>query len=258
MPKNFASNSVNHPRAAFDVNCSRRGFSTSSPKRKVSFDECVNINIKDNIDVTTRFLTSRYTTTRTRCDSPRPSVTCTSRSNPFTASRGAKKLPVKHGMSSKHTLSSLSRSGCLRKLDEEASLSEKGVTRRHFSASAVPSVSEDDMTLESASDCAMGANLLDTSSTSMSDSSDCSKENGEPQHFGWGHFVDFLPSVLEQQEREKKSHQKKGARSTFKSHAMTKASFRYSPYSDVSNRLAVTPVKPSTNDISAAMNNISL
>lgn len=255
MPKNFASNSVNHPRAAFDVNFSRWGFSTSSPKRKVSFDDSVDINIKDDIDVTTRFLTSRYTTTRTvRCDSPRPSSPCASRSNPFTASRGSKKLPVKHGMSSKHTLSSLSRSGCLRQLDEEASLSEKGVTRRHFS---VPSVSEDDMTLESLSDCSMGANILDTSSTSMSDSSDC-KENGAPQHFDWGHFVDFLPSVLEQRERERKSHQKKGARSTSKSRAMTKTSFRYSPYPDVSPRLAVTTVKPSTNDISAAMNNISL
>ena len=253
MPKNFASNSVNHPRAAFDVNFSRWGFSTSSPKRKVSFDDSVDNTIKDDIDVTTRFLTSRYTTTRMGCDSPRPSSPCASRSNPFTASRGSKKLPVKHGMSSKHTLSRLSRSGCLRQLDEEASLSEKGVTRRHFS---VPSVSADDMTLASLSDCSIGANILDASSASMSDSSDC-EENGSPQHFDWGHFVDFLPSV-EQQERERKSHQKKGARSTSKSRAMTKTSFRYSSYPDASPRLAVNTAKPSTNDISAAMNNISL
>mmetsp|Transcript_2154 Transcript_2154/g.3264 ORF Transcript_2154/g.3264 Transcript_2154/m.3264 type:complete len:252 (-) Transcript_2154:1229-1984(-) len=251
MQKQFASHSMNHPRTALDVNFSRRRFPTSSPKRMVSFDDCA--NIKDDIDVTSRFLTSRYsyTTTRMRCESPRP------KSNPCSASRGAKKPPIKRGMSKKHTLSRLSRSGCLRQLDEESSLSEKGVTRRHFSTSAVPSVSEDDMTLESLSDCATGANLSDVSSTAASDSSDC-KENGVPQHFSWGHFVDFLPSALEQQGRARKSHHKKGAQSSFKSHAMTKTSFRYSPYPDVSPRLAVTTAKPSTNDISAAMHNISL
>eukprot|EP00979_Chaetoceros_neogracilis_P011180 scaffold2719_cov266-Chaetoceros_neogracile.AAC.3 len=210
--------------------------STPNPSRKVSFDNCV--NIEDDIDVTSRFLTSHYTTCCIQHESPRPSFPCVSN-----RSRETKKPPAKRGMSSKHTLTRLSRSGCLRQLDEEST--------RSFKGRAIPSisVSEDDMTLalESASDSAMGVPRLDESSTSTSSSPDQEyEEDDAPLGYGWGQFVEILRSDLE---RGKQLNGKKVTRTSYKRSCAS----RYCPYPIVKSSS-----HSSTNDISEAMNNILL
>jgi len=235
--------------------------STPTPSRKVSFDECA--NIKDDIDVTSRFLTSHYITCCIRYDSPRPSFPRVSKSSPCTAPRGTKKPPAKRGMISKHTLTRHSRSGCLRQLDEESGSSEKRCPN-HFSGRAIPSVSEDDMTLTlgSASDCAMSMSHLNRSLSSASASASSSSPSHQEYEqddthlgFGWGYFVDVLPSDLELKRRERKSLEKKVPRSSLKRHIMTNKNLRYCPHSFTTGKPST---HSSTNDISAGMNNISL
>jgi hypothetical protein len=204
---------------------------TPVTKRKVSFDEIGMFN--NDLDVTSRFLTSQYTTTTSLEDSKNSSYPTAddddldnttrtagvhwdldSRTNTVSSSSRKTKsthdMPVcKHSVTS--TLSRLSRSGCLCLLDGDTSAKR----RRSITGSAIPSVSEEDMTLDSTLEqvqldnvhmddhlVASAVSILSPMSQEVQlqvqvqqneEKSDRDHDNHsvQPPSY-WGHFVDFL------------------------------------------------------------------
>ena len=254
---------------------------TTLSKRKISFDEHhVYFHGHDTSeDVTSRFLTSQYssstdTTTNlvklsmstSRVDCPKRTVT---------------KRHISSITSRKRDLSRLSRSACLLSLDSATGT---------LGTMPMPSVSEDDMSLRlrSPNDCSqmsmsmelhMNISNHETSllAPSRSRSSSSSSSRSSPQEdcnssnncnaTGWGHFVDLVPTDLEQQHHNHKleQHNQQTALSSFNRHSLRGS--RYAPYSKdkptgtgtfTSAASKTKNNSVSTDDISAAMCSISL
>ena len=243
MPKSSARKSP------FSSNCRRfsagpRRTSIVKPfkKRKVSFD------VNDKFDVTSRFLTSPHASGANPASSSRQKDTRSSAKTTCTK-RSTSELP-------KRSLSRLSRSGCLRLLDAGGfSTTETCENQSPLMSRAVPSVSEDDMSLPSCSDSQVGMDMESPPPLRSPDNpSTCIS-------LCWGHFIDFHLPDLEEQRRS--HNQRNSARSS--STWRTKNS-RFSPYSK--DKYSYSKPLPSiynnttslatTDDISTAMNKISL
>lgn len=150
--------------------------SQAAAARRVSFDDFPTSS--DDTDVTTRFLTS--SSCQHSCCSPSANTSA----SPLTLS---KKAAHKHGLTSKQTLTRLSRSGCLNLLEEQRTTTER-------KRKTIQSVSEDDMawkdevTAESYSGSCSIHQPLDHHSRKGCDAN-------FPGHEDWGQYVDFLPST---------------------------------------------------------------
>ncbi len=249
---------------------------TSFAMRKVSFD------VNDEFDVTTRFLTSSHASLNNSVNFEPSRPTTATSTNSSSNSEAAPK----------RSLSRLSRSGCLRLLGNEHC---SGNRRKR---TAVPSVSEDDMSLASFSDDQVGLEIESSSSStspSPSPSSLLSLENDTEMDTSsaassyisscWGHFVDFY---LQEQEDPEQEEQPRGGPNPKTNNSSKSGSSRRSkdsrfhPYPKEKTRTYAYPKSlpsrsctnttrtssstattqplptPTTDDISTAMKRISL
>mmetsp|Transcript_4525 Transcript_4525/g.8709 ORF Transcript_4525/g.8709 Transcript_4525/m.8709 type:complete len:316 (+) Transcript_4525:399-1346(+) len=231
---------------------------TSITKRKVSFDDCGGMS-NDDLDVTSRFLSSQYTTSTTT--SSIPQVSAVSK-----RTESSHDMPCKShsSVATSATMSRLSRSGCLCLLDGEGAggyTSTPAKRRRSINGTAIPSVSEENMTLGDSSttlyELQQGENVqMDDIAASMSllspimsqvqvqllqvqaqteKGEEKSDNNNHQQHQHqhqhdlsiqpsyWGHYVDFLsPEPEEESKAEKYNYNYKRGSSFQKT--------RYHPY----------------------------
>lgn len=243
MPNMSLDHSICSPtRLPFSSHTSQQSKQAAFAKRKVSFDN------HEDLDVTSRFLSlheSAYTTNMT-------GTIRTKEQSGGSVSRSSKtkRTAVKrrNAISSKRSLSRLSRSGCLRLLDVDV-----GSTTNTTCKSTVPRVSEDDMSLRSSS--AIHEDIHDQNSsiplpipnTFNSQINSC-----------WGHFIDFHLSDLE------KNHGATGRTSKLRSFSKQA---RYNQYQEgrhaqasqfLNSKEIRSSINPSTEDLSAGMNMISL
>lgn len=141
--------------------------------RRVSFDDFPNSS--DDTDVTTRFLTS--SSCQHSCSSPSASTAA----SPLILS---KKAAHKHGLTSKQTLTRLSRSGCLNLLEEQCTTTKR-------KRKTIQSVSEDDMAWKDEvtypGSCSIHQPLHHHSRKGC--------DANFPGHEDWGQYVHFLPST---------------------------------------------------------------
>lgn len=203
-----------------------RKSSFGTAQRKVSFDA------NEDIDVTSRFL--------------KHSSHLPSRSS----EKGDSEERNGNGRGSpRRSLSRLSRSGCLRLLDVDTSSSSETCSTNENMAlgSTVPSVSEEDMCSESETEAVDATSKSSSSLPSHHTNTDTSC---------WGHFVEIQLSG-------KEAHQIRPTKSGYKRRSFLRNS-RFTPY--FKKKLQIHPntlprsksITAPTDDISTAMNNISL
>lgn len=210
----------------------------SFAKRKVSFD------INEEIDITSRFLTSPHA----NCINSKLFSKHIIRSSSSTAQPASTKRSS--GVSSKCSLSRLSRSGCLRLLDEVSSSSTEPC-RNQTKSLGCTAVSEDDMYCESQADICAD----EESSPPL-----VSRDNTHDYFSScWGHFVEINGSDQESQQIRNRHNQHSIASSSFRKRSSRISKFTpYSKDKQSYSRRPRTLRSTSTDDISTAMNNISL
>jgi hypothetical protein len=212
-------------------------------KRKISFD------VNDDVDVTSRFLLS---STQAPGATPKSSIKqkdTLSNDGRFSTTRSIK--------SSKCSLTRLSRSGCLRLLDEgDCSTTEIREDQNPSIRRTVPSVSEDDMSIPSYNEVQSRIEIesqhkfLSAHRNARNYVSSC-----------WGHFIDFHLSDLADDRRSHKHRNSVKTRSirqskdsTFCPYSKDKNAYPKSSLSDYHGEAKLS----TTDDISYAMKRISL